>query len=162
MASVEPIEAGASMVERLKNEGGIHEAKSLLIPRNKAGDQEILAELDNATGIFFTGGDQVRLATNLVGTATQEKLHELYRKGAVIGGTSAGAAIMSRVMITGEQRKQPGAENLFTTIQKGDVITATGLGFVTNAIIDQHFLARKRQNRLCELVLERPELIGIG
>jgi cyanophycinase len=161
MASAEPVESGAAMVERLKA-AGVRDVASLLISRERAGTEEVLNALDRATGIFFTGGDQLRLATNLVGTPVHRKLHEIYRRGAVIGGTSAGAAIMSAVMITGEQRAHPRAENLFTTIQNSNVLTAAGLGFVTNAIVDQHFIARKRQNRLFALVLEHPNLLGVG
>jgi cyanophycinase len=83
-------------------------------------------------------------------------------RGAVIGGTSAGAAIMSRVMITGDQRGEPDRKADFAVVRRGATLTSTGLGLVTNAIVDQHFIARRRQNRLVGVTLEHPELIGVG
>ena len=159
MASAEPEESAKAQVETFKTLG-VQDVKGLLV-RREAGEA-ILKEIDGATGIYFTGGDQARLATNLVGTPAQEKLLQIYRRGGVIGGTSAGAAIMSKVMITGEQKLHPDAKDGFNTIEKSNVITREGLGFVTNAIIDQHFIARKRQNRLIGLALENPTLLGIG
>ena len=161
MASAEPAESGAAQVEAFKKLG-VRDATALLIPRERSSDEGVLGELDRVTGVFFTGGDQSRLATNVVGTLAHRKLHELYQRGAVIGGTSAGAAIMSTVMITGDQRLHPEAQDGFATIEKGNAVTAVGLGLITNAIIDQHFIARKRQNRLFGLVLENPTLLGIG
>jgi len=159
MASAEPEESAKAQVETFKTLG-VQDVKGLLV-RREAGEA-ILKAIDGATGIYFTGGDQARLATNLVGTPAQEKLLQIYRRGGVIGGTSAGAAIMSKVMITGEQKLHPDAKDGFNTIEKSNVITREGLGFVTNAIIDQHFIARKRQNRLIGLALENPTLLGIG
>lgn len=159
MASAEPEESAKAQVETFKTLG-VQDVKGLLV-RREAGEA-ILKAIDGATGIYFTGGDQARLATNLVGTPAQEKLLQIYRRGGVIGGTSAGAAIMSKVMITGEQNLHPDAKDGFNTIEKSNVITREGLGFVTNAIIDQHFIARKRQNRLIGLALENPTLLGIG
>ena len=91
-----------------------------------------------------------------------QKLKDLYARGAVIGGTSAGAAIMSQVMITGEELLNDDKANAFKFIKKGNIETAVGLGFLTNAIIDQHFIKRKRLNRLFSVVLEHPQLLGIG
>jgi cyanophycinase len=161
MASSDPVDSGHSQVEEFKSLG-VTDVKAVLVRREQATSPEVLASLDPATGIFFTGGDQARLATNLVGTAVQQKLLALYNRGSVIGGTSAGAAIMSEVMITGDQQLHPQAKDGFTTIEKGNVVTTAGLGFLTNAIVDQHFIARKRENRLFGLILEHPNLLGIG
>ena|ERR1044071_7636854 len=160
-ASAEPDVSGKTQAETFRAIGA-QDVRVLLVRREEADRQEILSALDRATGIYFTGGDQSRLATNLVGTAVQQKLLQLYQSGGVIGGTSAGAAIMSKVMITGEQRLHPDAKDGFTTIEHGNVVTREGLGFITSAIIDQHFVARKRQNRLISLLLENPALLGVG
>jgi cyanophycinase len=80
----------------------------------------------------------------------------------VIGGTSAGAAVMSSVMITGEELVNKDTINVFNMITKGNIKTAMGFGLLNNAIVDQHFIKRKRMNRLISLVLENPNLIGIG
>ena len=96
-------------------------------------------------------------------TRTEEALKRLYyERAGIIGGTSAGAAVMSEVMITGNELVNTDSTRNFFCIQKGNVETKRGFGFVKNAIIDQHFLMRKRHNRLIAVVLEHPELPGIG
>lgn len=123
-----------------------------------------LQQLANAGGVFFTGGDQNLLTKAFSGTKAFERIQALYRKGAVLAGTSAGAAVMSEVMITGEE-KRPASEapiTPFDTIRKQRVITAAGFGFVNRYIIDQHFILRMRQNRLISTVLDHPSLVGVG
>jgi cyanophycinase len=161
MASSIPDTVGMRQVEMLKSLGVRH-AEFLLFTREQAMMKGFADTLNRATGIFFTGGDQSRLAAVVVGTPVQEKLIELYRKGIVIGGGSAGAAIMSKVMITGDERLNTDSTNAFISIQRGNIVTAEGLGFLDDAIIDQHFVKRKRHNRLISVVLEHPQLVGIG
>jgi cyanophycinase len=117
--------------------------------------------LEGTTGVFFSGGDQSRLTAVLKGTKVEARLHQLYENGAVLAGTSAGAAVMSAVMITGEERR-PAADSSFNIIEAENIVTAPGFGFLQDAIVDQHFVRRKRHNRLISLVLEKPHLIGIG
>jgi cyanophycinase len=93
------------------------------------------------------------------GTAVETAILEAYNKGATISGTSAGAAVMSKIMITGNQLKNKASS--FSTIEEGNVETSRGLGFLTNVIIDQHFLIRSRHNRLLSLVIEH-NITGIG
>jgi cyanophycinase len=86
--------------------------------------------------------------------------------GAVIGGTSAGAAVMAEIMLTGDERHPGGVRRDTTeanmTIARDNVVTDTGLALIRSAILDQHFLRRKRQNRLMSLVLEREPHLGVG
>jgi cyanophycinase len=70
--------------------------------------------------------------------------------------------VQSKIMLTGDEAISKDTNNPYGTVQKGNIVTAEGFGFIDNAIIDQHFVKRKRQNRLLTLVLEHPELIGIG
>jgi cyanophycinase len=98
----------------------------------------------------------------ILGSPVHDTLHALYERGAVLGGTSAGAAIMSAIMITGDERLNRDSTNPFTAIRTGNVVTTRGLGFMQTVIIDQHFIKRKRHNRLISLVLENPSLIGVG
>src|SRR6266487_4557423 len=79
--------------------------------------------LEGATGVFFTGGDQSRLAAILLGSPVHQKLKELYAHGAVMGGTSAGAAVMSQVMITGEELLNDDKTNEFKFIKRNNVQT---------------------------------------
>lgn len=125
--------------------------------------KQSLDKLNGVTAVFFSGGDQNRLTGMLLHTKFLEKIKDIYRNGGVIGGTSAGAAVMSKIMLTGEEKDVPERKNGdFSYIRKGTVQIAEGFGFVDNAIIDQHFIIRKRENRLISLVLQHPDLKGIG
>jgi cyanophycinase len=120
-----------------------------------ANKPELVAASKRARGIFFGGGDQVRIIKALAGTPVLAALREAYRNGAVVGGTSAGLACQSEIMITGEGD--------FKVIQTRSVEVMEGLGFVRNdVIVDQHFIARQRQNRLISLLLEHPDHLGVG
>jgi len=98
----------------------------------------------------------------LIDTPIHKKLLEIYEKGAVIGGTSAGAAVMSEIMITGDEKREVEEGHAFETIQANNIVTVRGFGFIKTAIIDQHFVRRKRHNRLISLVAENPRLLGVG
>jgi cyanophycinase len=114
------------------------------------------------TGVYFGGGDQSRLTAALGGSRVEARLHELYARGAVLAGTSAGAAVMTGVMITGDERRPLSREEAFQKIEAENVVTARGFGFLEGAIVDQHFVRRRRANRLLSAVIENPALLGIG
>lgn len=133
----------------------------LNITRQQADSDSILALLDGVTGVYFGGGDQSRLTRALRGTKVEKRLHELYQNGAVLAGTSAGAAVMSSIMLTGDQ-KRPARDSSFNSIEAENIVTTEGFGFVDDVIVDQHFLIRRRNNRLVSAVLEHPTKIGIG
>lgn len=107
-----------------------------------------------ATFIWFPGGDQTRLMKAFEHTGIPEAIRARYAEGALVGGTSAGAAVMSKVMITGEADLQ--------SITAGKTETAEGLGLFPQVIVDQHFLKRQRDNRLISAVLDHPALVGVG
>lgn len=116
---------------------------------------KFLAQLEKATGVFFTGGDQVHIMNVLEDETLLRALKQKYARGVVFSGTSAGAAIMSEVMITGEGD--------FTVIDGSRVQTRRGLGLLPqDMIVDQHFIKRQRQNRLFGLILGRPAALGLG
>lgn len=117
--------------------------------------EKFLNQLKNATGVFFTGGDQVRIMEVLKDESLLTALKQRYSGGVVFGGTSAGAAIMSSQMITGEGD--------FTVIDGKKVQTTKGLGLLPDdVIVDQHFIKRQRENRLFGLILQNREKFGIG
>ena len=123
------------------------------------------AKLDsvrNARLIYITGGDQVRFMDVVQRTDIEKAIHEAHDKGALVGGTSAGAAVMSKIMITGNELKHPDYESTFRNIEASNIETKQGLGFIQNAIIDQHFVRRSRYNRLISAVIEYPDVKGIG
>ena len=164
MASASGPESGEEKAVQLRGLGA--EARNVWVTREQALTDSVARLLDGATGVWFGGGDQVRLADVLRGTPTERAIHARHAAGAVIGGTSAGAAVMSAVMLTGGER-QPGGERPDTTMAWGtiareNVVTQPGFALIESAIIDQHFLRRKRHNRLISLVLEREPHLGAG
>ena len=118
----------------------------------KAKAREVVA---NATLIWFGGGSQNRLMDELRRADLVEAIQARWRKGAVVGGTSAGAAVMSKLMITGDEYERG-------RITAGSTALGEGLGFLPDAIVDQHFVARGRFPRLLAAVLEHPDQLGIG
>lgn len=160
MASGYANEVGPETVEEFK-QLGISNAQALNIDRAQANTDSVLSLMEGVTGVFFSGGDQSRLTAVLKGTKVEALLHQLYHGGAVIAGTSAGAAVMSEVMITGDQRR-PVGDSTFNKIEADNIVTTDGFGFIKNAIVDQHFVRRRRHNRLLSLVMEKPGLLGIG
>jgi cyanophycinase len=134
----------------------------LLFTRKDVDTVSNVETVRKATGIFFSGGDQVFLTRDLLGTELMNEIRNVYARGGVISGTSAGAAVMSEVMITGNELKNKDTTDIFKTIETGNVQHLEGFGFITNAIIDQHFIKRKRLNRLFSMVLEHPKLVGVG
>jgi cyanophycinase len=110
--------------------------------------------LEAATLIWMPGGDQNRFMKAIEGTGLAEVILTRYRAGAVVGGTSAGAAVLSAAMITGDADLK--------NLTAGGTVLAKGLGLLDTVIVDQHFLQRQRSNRLVSAVLDRPTLVGVG
>ena len=108
----------------------------------------------DAGGIFFGGGDQVRITSAILGTPVGAAIARAFERGAVVGGTSAGTACQSDPMITGEGD--------FTVIKAKTVELKPGLGFFRGVIVDQHFIKRQRENRLLAVILEHPDLLGVA
>jgi cyanophycinase len=113
-----------------------------------------LPRIETADLIWMPGGSQGRFMERIAGTGIARAIKDRYQAGAVVGGTSAGAAVQSRYMITGDADLEH--------ILAGRTEVATGLDLWPDAIIDQHFLARQRMTRLISAVLDRPGMVGIG
>ncbi len=126
-----------------------------MLTREDASKPEVVSQIAEADGIFITGGDQNRLMACLWESPAFQALHRaFFINGACVGGTSAGAAVMSRHMLAqGAPTPAP---------QKDTVSTDIGLGFVANAIVDQHFSQRHRLSRLLSALAQRPDLLGVG
>lgn len=137
-------------------------ADYLLFTRETADADSNLKKMDWANAVYFLGGDQSDLTRDMLGTKLLQKVYDLYNNGGVIGGSSAGAAVQSEIMITGNELLNKDSSSAFVSIQKGNIETAKGFGFIKSAIIDQHFLKRKRHNRLITLMCEHPNLLGIA
>ncbi|GAA2497952.1 cyanophycinase [Winogradskya humida] len=134
---------------------GARRARGLRIAtRAQANDPAVVHALAPATGVFFTGGDQQRITSVLGGTLTDSALQTLVRTGTIVlGGTSAGAAMMSGTMILGGAA--PG-------IGRASVRTGPGLEFLPGVLIDMHFAERGRLNRLLSAVALYPHELGLG
>jgi len=112
------------------------------------------AILREATLIWMPGGSQSRFMEKIEGTGLAEIIIERHRAGAVVGGTSAGAAVPSAEMITGDADLK--------SLKSGTTVLQKGLGLLRDVIVDQHFLQRQRGNRLISGVLDHPTLVGVG
>lgn len=137
-------------------------ADYILFNRETADDETNLKKMDWANAVFFTGGDQSDLTRDMLGTKLLEKVFEIYNNGGTVGGTSAGAAVMSEVMITGNELVNKDSTRSFVSIEKGNVETKQGFGFLKTAIIDQHFLKRRRHNRTISTLIEHTDLLGVA
>ena len=113
-----------------------------------------VSRLDDATGVFMTGGNQLKLSNFIIGTPFAAAIHAAYARGAAVGGTSAGASIVADHMIAfgsgGSTPKQRMSQ------------LSVGLGLLRGVVIDQHFEQRNRYGRLLSLVAQSPSLLGIG
>lgn len=121
-----------------------------------ADPERALELVARADFVRMPGGDQKRLMTALEGTGIGAAIVERYEDGALVGGTSAGAAVMSSAMILGGEKAD------LESVRRGGTEIGEGLGLWPEAIVDQHFLKRQRFNRLLACVLDHPELVGIG
>jgi cyanophycinase len=137
-------------------------ADYLLFTKETADADSNLKKMSWANAIFFLGGDQVDLTRDMLGTKLLQKAYDIYENGGVIAGSSAGAAVMSEVMITGNELINKDSTVSFVTIEKGNVETKQGFGFLKTVIIDQHFLKRKRHNRTIAVLIEHPRLLGVA
>jgi cyanophycinase len=143
-------------------EKGITTIYGLNFVKNETLTQSKLDSVRNAKLIYITGGDQNRFMDVVAGTEIEKAIHAAFAKGALVGGTSAGAAVMSEIMITGNEKKYPDYSSTFKNIEAENIETKKGLGLITSAIIDQHFVRRSRFNRLISAIIEYPDVMGIG
>ena len=122
--------------------------------REEAADPDLVKVLDEATGVFMTGGNQLKLSAVIGGTPVGDAVVRAHRRGVVVGGTSAGASIQSSHMVAfgvgGATPKQRMTQ------------VAAGLGLLRSTVIDQHFDQRNRYGRLLMIVAQSPQLLGIG
>lgn len=134
--------------------GAAHAELLPLDSRAQASNRNLLNQLDEATGIFITGGDQLKITAVLGGTPVAKKIRERSVQGAVIAGTSAGASVASEHMMAyGDSGIAP---------RKDMMQFAPGLGLISGVVVDQHFGQRGRTGRLVTALAHNPDLIGIG
>ncbi|MEI4263307.1 cyanophycinase [Roseovarius sp. D0-M9] len=153
-ASAIPQEVFDGYEEVFSNLGAAEVLDVRIRSRSDAANPDLIAMIERADVIFISGGDQMRL-TNILGASPFLKaLRARHAEGAVVAGTSAGAACQSSTMVYG------GAAT--DSLRKGAVKMAAGFGFIDGVIIDTHFLERGRFSRLLEVGATNPEFLGVG
>ncbi|MDJ0733569.1 MAG: cyanophycinase [Nostocaceae cyanobacterium] len=122
--------------------------------REEAEKPDVVKEIEQATGVFFSGGDQSRIISIIKGTKLDAAIHKRYSEGIVVGGTSAGAAMMPDIMIVeGKSDTHP---------RMNAVEMGPGMGFLPGVVVDQHFAQRGRLARLLAALLLEPAILGFG
>lgn len=154
LATESPIEAG-DKYKKIFSSLGVKNIKTLDINHRKhAFLQENVEIIKNADLIFFTGGDQLRITSLIGGTPVGNEMRYSYERGCIYVGTSAGASVVSDIMIvTGEDEESP---------RKCTLKMSPGLGFINHVIIDQHFAQRGRIGRILAGISQNPDVLGIG
>ncbi len=161
LASAEP-DSAIYYSSKQFSERGIDSIR-YITPKSIQGDSaSVLDLIRHASLIYISGGDQNRFMELIDGSSIRESIRQVYLQGATIAGTSAGAAVMSSKMITGNEIKHPIYTGKFPTIEANNVEIDRGLGLLNQAIIDQHFIKRQRWNRLVSVCMENPESICLG
>jgi cyanophycinase len=152
-ASEDP-EAG-DQYRRIFLDMGAEEVRVLAVQNRKEANQaQFFRFFDDNSGIFFTGGDQLRITGILGGSILGTALHRAYVTGAIVAGTSAGASAMSETMLVG------GLDD--ATPKKEIIRMAPGLGLLNGVVVDQHFAQRGRIGRLLAAVAHNPYILGVG
>jgi cyanophycinase len=154
VASHQP-EGYFEMYQRAFGELGVTELRELYVhERAETQDPEKLKLFEGAGGVFFTGGDQLRISSQIGDTPIEACVRGILERGGVVAGTSAGASMMSETMLV----RGPSQESY----RIGDLHMAPGLGLVRHMIIDQHFAERGRIGRLLGAVAHNPRVVGVG
>lgn len=122
-----------------------------------ANSEAFVQQIQEATGVFISGGRQPRLAKAYLGTRTHHELERLLDRRGVIAGDSAGATIQGSFMV-----RNQGAPNYDLKVMVDPRYTTEGFGFIKNVAIDQHITELSRENHLAEVLRKHPELLGIG
>jgi cyanophycinase len=123
--------------------------------REDASKPAALKALAGANAVFFTGGDQLKITSELGGSLAADRIQQIYNSGGLIAGTSAGASMMSETMLV-----SGASDSSFR--MNGSLRMAPGLGFMREVLIDQHFAERGRIGRLVGAIAQNPRFIGIG
>ena len=135
---------------------GVRDVRHLHVDtRAEARDLERVRLLDDARVVFFTGGNQLKLTSQLGDTPVYHTVREFYERGGCVAGTSAGASVVTETMlVTGDSAASPHVADA--------VVMAPGFGFLPGVIVDQHFAERGRIGRLIGAVAQNPRMLGIG
>ncbi len=160
-SSEEPGEASSYISEQLHT-GGVSQVYTVYAPSDSILRPSQLDTIRNAALIYITGGDQNKFMALAKKNDLIRIIRSAWQDGSMIAGTSAGAAVMSKKMITGNSLLYPDYTGDFPSIEANNIETTEGLGLLSTTIIDQHFIKRQRMNRLISVALENPGYQCIG
>jgi cyanophycinase len=132
-----------------------HVHKLQIDKREEAKSDQKVKILDGADAVFFTGGDQLKITSQVGDTPIFDRLHEIHQGGGMIAGTSAGASVVCETMMVGGEGN--GSNKIGVSLRM-----APGFGLFKGAIVDQHFAQRGRMGRLVGAVAQNPRILGIG
>lgn len=156
-ASQEAQRSGEGYVKLFREMGAASADWMRIAGREDAQSGPALDLIENATGLFITGGDQARLVEFLAGTHVMEAIRDAHARGVVVAGTSAGASILgAHVMVPGK------GINGDAAARKGMMDTVAGFGLLQDVIVDQHFSERGRMGRLLAVFAANPGLLAVG
>ena len=161
MSSAEP-EASYEAIKKQLTAASGNPIGCLNFDASKMQDKKWVDSLAGAKLIFITGGDQTRFMKVVLNTPVYTAIHKAYQNGSTIAGTSAGAAVMSKYMITGKQLLDTVYKETFNKLWDKNIEFSPGMGLLENTIIDQHFLKRNRYNRLISALGAHPDLVCVG
>lgn len=153
-ASGVPEESFASLQKQFTDSGSGMVVHAAIRPLDVEKRSQFVGQLEKATGVFFSGGDQNRIMDVLADEQLLKLIRDKYAAGTPFGGTSAGAAVMSDPMMTGDADLK--------ILDGKKVGVRKGLGLIPNVMFDQHFLVRQRHNRLFGFIIENPKYLGVG
>lgn len=154
-ASSDPMGSALAWRNDLKAAGASNVEIPIVANRNAAQDRNIAELVEGAQGIFLGGGDQVHLVATIAGSRVGSAIRDAYRRGAVVCGTSAGAAALTETILAGGEVDETGKHS--------DMHIGPGLGLLGfRAMIDTHFAQRRRLHRLFVAIAANPELMGLG
>jgi cyanophycinase len=154
VASTKAQEVGTEYTALFKELGVKNVAVLNIEIREEAFDEARVKLIDEADAVFFTGGDQLRITSQVGDTPIYRGMHALYKRGGLIAGTSAGAAVMPHTMLI----SGPSDESS----RMSAIEMAPGFAFIENVVIDSHFAERGRMGRLIGAVIQNPANLGIG
>ena len=155
VASAEPEALWEQYDRAFRSLGVPHVFRLDIEAREQAMTAKTMRILEGATGVFFTGGDQLKITSQIGDTPFYSRVQEIYENGGVVAGTSAGASAMSETMLV--------TNNGDASYRiKSSLLMAPGLGFAQDLLIDQHFAERGRMSRLIGAVSQNPRVLGVG